>query len=197
MKKKTIDKEEIASFTPSSRKQWRAWLQKNHAKKEAVWLICHKKESDKPSIPWSDLVDEALCFGWIDSKRKPIDKETFMQFFSKRKPKGTWSKINKDKIQLLIEQGLMTEAGLAAIEAAKKNGSWTILDQVETLDVPKDLVKAFKAYPGSKAFFMSLSKSVRKMMLHWIAFAKREETRAKRIHEIVSLAAQQKKPKQF
>ncbi len=192
-----IEKKEIESFTPSSRKQWRAWLQKNHAKKEAVWLICHKKESAKTSIAWTDLVEEALCFGWIDSKRKTIDKETFMQFFSKRKPKGTWSKINKDKIQPLIDQGLMTEAGLAVIEAAKKNGSWIILDQVETLEVPKDLVKAFKAYPGSKAFFMSLSKSVRKMMLHWITFAKREETRAKRIHEIVSLAAQHKKPKQF
>ncbi|MDF2454741.1 MAG: hypothetical protein K0R51_734 [Cytophagaceae bacterium] len=197
MKKNTIKKEEIESFAPSSRKQWRTWLQKNHAKKEAVWLICHKKESEKPSIPWTDLVDEALCFGWIDSKRKTIDKETFIQFFSKRKPKGTWSKINKDKIQPLIDQGLMTEAGLSAIEAAKKNGSWIILDQVETLEIPKDLMNAFKAYPGSKAFFMSLSKSVRKAMLQWIAFAKREETRKKRIQEIASLAAQQKKPKQF
>ena len=150
-----------------------------------------------PSIPWSDLVDEALCFGWIDSIRKTIDATQFKQFFSKRKAKGTWSKINKEKIERLIEEGLMTKAGLAVIEAAKQNGSWTTLDQVETLEIPKDLAKAFRKHAGSKAYFLSLSKSVRKMMLHWIAFAKREETRDKRINEIATLAAKKMKPKQF
>ena len=191
------EKEEIASFTPSGRKQWRNWLQKNHVKKESVWLICYKKVSDKPSIPWSDLVDEALCFGWIDSKRQTIDPEKFRQLFTKRKANGTWSKINKDKIDRLMAEGLMTKAGLAVMEAAKKNGSWTMLDQVETLEIPKDLLKAFKAHPGSKTFFLSLSNSVRKAMLQWLAFAKREETREKRIHEIAKLAAEQQKPKQF
>lgn len=188
---------DIESFYPSSRKHWRAWLQKNHAKKQSVWLICYKKESKKPSLSWSDLVDEALCFGWIDSIRKTIDEDSFKQFFSKRKTTGTWSKINKEKIEQLIEDGRMTEAGLACIEAAKQNGSWTILDQVETLEIPKDLAKAFKNQPGSKAHFLSWSKSVRKAMLQWIALAKREETRSKRINEIAEQAAKKLKPKQF
>src|SRR5687768_8946652 len=95
---------EIESFSPTSRAQWRKWLQKNHDKKDAVWLICYKKDSDKPAIPWSDFVDEGLCFGWIDSIRKSIDDEKFMQRFSKRKPNSTWSKINKEKVKRLTKE---------------------------------------------------------------------------------------------
>lgn len=185
------------SFCPSSRKQWRAWLLKNHVKKQFVWLICYKKKSNKPTLPWSELVDEALCFGWIDSVRKTVDKDQFKQFFSKRKNNGTWSKINKEKIKQLIDAGLMNKAGHECIEAAKQNGSWTLLDQVETLKIPKELAKEFKSNPGSKDYFLSLSKSVRKAMLQWIALAKREETKQKRISEIATLAAKKLKPKQF
>ncbi|MCD6066899.1 MAG: hypothetical protein K0S33_1725 [Bacteroidetes bacterium] len=150
-----------------------------------------------PSISWSEAVDEALCFGWIDSTRKSLDDEKFMQFFSKRKAVSTWSKVNKEKVRQLIEQGLMTEAGLASIETAKQNGSWNILDGVEELTIPKDLEKEFKIHKGSKPFFLSLSKSVRKMILQWIVLAKRPETRQKRISEVAELAAQNLKPKQF
>jgi len=150
-----------------------------------------------PCLPWSDAVDEALCFGWIDSIRKSIDKDSFKQFFSPRKPNGTWSKVNKDKIVRLIEDGMMTKAGLECIETAKKNGSWSILDTVEELDIPKDLEKEFKLHKGAKDHFLSLSKSVRKAMLQWLVLAKRPETRQKRIHEIAELAGQKKKPKQF
>lgn len=104
-------------------------MQENHISKQAVWLVFYNKKSDKKSITWSDAVDEALCFGWIDNKKISIDKETSYQFFCKRKPKSTWSKINKEKIELLIEQGIMTELGLAIIETAKQHGSWTILDK--------------------------------------------------------------------
>jgi uncharacterized protein YdeI (YjbR/CyaY-like superfamily) len=186
---------EADTFCPSSKKQWRAWLQKNHVTKQSVWLVCYKIKSGKPSITWSDAVDEALCFGWIDSIRKSIDHETFVQFFSKRKPTSTWSKINKAKIKRLIDEELMTPAGLACIETAKKNGSWTILDEVEKLTIPQDLEKAFKANKDSKKFFLSLSKSIQKMILHWITFAKREETRQKRINEVATLAAKNLKPK--
>lgn len=179
-----MEKTETEQFYPKTPKEWRSWLQKNHAKKDAVWVIFYKKSSGKPTLTWSEAVDEALCFGWIDSTKKTLDGERSIQFFTKRKAKSTWSKINKAKVQRLEEEGLMKPAGLACIERAKENGSWTILDTVEELSIPEDLEKAFKSRPGSKAFFLSLSKSVRKMMLHRIVMAKREETREKRITEI-------------
>ncbi|HOZ86193.1 MAG TPA: YdeI/OmpD-associated family protein [Bacteroidia bacterium] len=185
------------TFYPKNRQEWRKWLQKNHAVKDSVWLVYYKKNTGMPTITWSDAVDEALCFGWIDSKARPVDDETFIHFFCKRKAKGTWSKINKEKIERLSKEKLMTPAGLAVIAAAKNNGSWTILDEVEELIIPKDLAKAFRSRPGSKAFFLSLSKSVKKMMLSWLVLAKREETRQKRIDEIAEHAAQHLKPKQF
>jgi uncharacterized protein YdeI (YjbR/CyaY-like superfamily) len=192
-----MQKEDIETFYPASRNAWRQWLKKNHKSKQSIWLIIYKKESGKPTISWSEAVDEALCFGWVDSKRKPLDKEKFMQFVCKRKPKGTWSKINKVKVQQLIDDGLMTKAGFDSIETAKQNGSWTILDDVEELKIPKDLAKEFRANPGSKDFFSSLSKSVKKMILQWLVLAKRPETRQKRITEVAELAAQKLKPKQF
>jgi uncharacterized protein YdeI (YjbR/CyaY-like superfamily) len=188
---------DVETFYPTTQRAWRAWLKAHHDKKESVWLVMYKKECNKPTIDWSGAVDEALCFGWVDSIRKSIDQERFMNFFTRRKPKGTWSKINKDKVKQLIDEGRMTPAGLKAIETAKQNGSWTMLDKVEKLTIPKDLTAAFKAHAGSAAYFKGLSKSVRKAMLQWIMFAKRPETREKRIIEIATLAAQQKKPKQF
>lgn len=149
------------------------------------------------TISWSEAVDEALCFGWIDSVRKTLDEEKFVQFFCKRKPKSGWSKINKEKIQRLIENGQMAQAGYQSIETAKQNGSWTILDDVEELKMPDDLAAAFKSRSGSKEYFLSLSKSVRKSILQWLLFAKRPETRQKRIAEIAELAGQKLKPKQF
>jgi uncharacterized protein YdeI (YjbR/CyaY-like superfamily) len=192
-----MEKKEPETFCPASRKEWRKWLKENHQTKQSISLILYKKESGKPTLDWSEAVEEALCFGWIDSTRRPLDKERFLQFFSKRKPKGTWSKVNKEKVKQLIADGLMTKAGLESIETAKQNGAWTILDTVEELTIPKDLEKEFKAHPGSKKYFMSLSKSVKKMMLHWLVMAKRPETRQKRITEIAEQAGKGMKPKQF
>jgi uncharacterized protein YdeI (YjbR/CyaY-like superfamily) len=179
----------IESYTPGSRKQWRTWLQKNHDKKQSVWLILYRKEANIPTLDWSEAVDEALCFGWIDSIRKSIDKEKFMQRFSMRKPNSTWSKINKQKIKRLIKEGLMTEAGMQVIKAAKKNGSWSILDEVEEHIIPKDLDDAFRKKAGSKNHFLSLSKSKRRVMLLSLALTKRPETRAARIARIAEHCA--------
>lgn len=190
-----MNEEEI--FYPSNITEWRQWLEENHDSKVAVWVVFYKKSSEKPTVRWSDTVDEALCFGWIDSKKVSIDHEKSHQFFSKRKAKSTWSKINKEKVLRLIDSGLMTQAGYESIEIAKQNGSWTILDSVEELIIPDDLERAFAANPGSREFFLSLSKSVRKMMLYWLVSAKRPETRQKRIEELVDNAAQHRKPKQF
>lgn len=188
---------ETEVFYPTNLTAWRKWLAKNHLSKQSVWLVFYSKSSRKKSITWSEAVDIALCFGWIDSKKIKIDHETSHQFFSKRKSHSTWSKINKEKVQQLIESGQMTPAGYESIETAKQNGSWTILDEVEELVIPKDLDKAFKKYKGSKDYFLSLSKSVRKIMLSWIVLAKRTETRQKRIDEIAKSAGQKQKPKQL
>jgi uncharacterized protein YdeI (YjbR/CyaY-like superfamily) len=192
-----MQKKEIETFCPTSRIDWRQWLQENHRSKQSIWLVCFTKKSNKPTLSWSEAVDEALCFGWIDSTRKTIDSESFIQFFSRRKPNGTWSKVNKEKIKQLIDAKLMTEAGFESIERAKQNGSWTILDEVEELLIPKDLEKEFNRYLGSKDFFLSLSKSVRKAILQWLVLAKQSETRQKRMNEIAERASQRLKPKQF
>ncbi len=192
-----MQKKEVETFCPASREEWRQWLKENHSSSQSVWLVQYKQKSAMPSIPWSDSVDEALCFGWIDSTRKTIDEERFIQFFTKRKPNSNWSKINKAKVERLIAGGLMAEAGLKSIELAKKNGSWSILDDVEELMIPKDLEEALLSKPGSGEYFNNLSKSVKKMMLQWVVLAKRPETREKRITEIAELAAQKLKPKQF
>jgi uncharacterized protein YdeI (YjbR/CyaY-like superfamily) len=191
------EKKEIETFCPASQKDWREWLLENHNSKQSIWLVYHKIKSNVPSISWSQAVDEALCFGWIDSMARPIDDRTFMQFFCKRKPNSVWSKINKKKVDRLISEGLMTQAGFDSIEKAKHNGSWVILDDVEELKIPRDLIAAFKTQRGSKPFFLSLSKSVQKSMLQWLVLAKKPETRQKRINEIAILAGQKLKPKQF
>ena len=192
-----MQEKEVEVFYPANLTAWRIWLEKNHLEKKCVWVVFSNKASPQPSLSWRDAVMVALCFGWIDSKKVSVGKDKSHQFFSKRKARSTWSKINKDKIEKLIEAGLMTEAGFESIDVAKQNGSWTILDNVEQLIIPKDLAKAFKANKGSKEYFLSLSKSVRKMMLQWIELAKRPETRKKRVDEIAELAAKKLKPKQF
>jgi uncharacterized protein YdeI (YjbR/CyaY-like superfamily) len=188
---------ETETFCPSNQQDWRLWLQKNHRIKQSVWLLYYKKNSNKPSINWSQAVDEALCFGWIDSTAKALDQEKYIQFFCRRKPKSNWSKINKAKVEHLIAAKLMTPAGYESIEVAKQNGSWTILDDVEELKIPEDLEAAFKAKPDSKEYFMSLSKSVRKSVLQWVILAKKQETRQKRIALIITNAAVKQKPEQF
>ncbi len=188
---------EIEVFDPKDQAHWRNWLEENHLTRNSVWLVFYSKASGKNTLTWSEAVDQALCFGWIDSKKIKIDEETSHQFFSRRKAKSTWSKINKDKIERLTEMHLMAPAGLEIIEIAKQNGSWTMLDEVEELLVPEDLEKALKSYPDAEEYFLNLSKSTRKFMLTWILFAKRPETRQKRIEEIAEHASRRQKPKMF
>jgi uncharacterized protein YdeI (YjbR/CyaY-like superfamily) len=190
-----MTKKEPAQFCPANKHEWRNWLKINHQNEDAVWLIMYKKASPKHNLNWSAAVDEALCFGWIDSTKRPIDEEKFMQFFSKRKNTSTWSKINKEKVARLGEKGLMADAGKRMIAIAKENGNWTILDSVEALVVPADLEAKLAAFDGAKEFFESLSKSAKKGLLHWVVMAKRAETRQKRNEEIASNASQKMKPK--
>lgn len=187
--------QEVEHFYPKTKQHWRKWLEKNHIRKDAVWLIHYKQNAGKPTIRWSDAVDEALCFGWIDSKGVTIDEFSFKQYYCKRKPNSTWSKVNKEKLKQLIAENKMTDTGLACVEIAKQNGSWTILDEVEEFKIPKDLSKAFRNNKGSKKYFLSLSKSKQKMLLQWIVLAKQLQTRQKRIDEITLCASEGKMPK--
>jgi len=185
-----VKMQESEIFDPSGIDDWREWLAENHLTKQSVWLVCYNKQSGKKSITWSESVDVALCFGWIDSKKIKIDQERSHQFFSKRKAKGTWSQINKLKIEQLIEQGLVMEAGYKSIEVAKLNGSWEILDSVEQLLLPQDLSDEFKRDPIVKMYYDNLSKSAKKMILQKLVLAKRPETRQKYINELVDIATQ-------
>ena len=192
-----MQKKEIETFYPTNRQEWREWLLENHNKKQSIWLVHYNKKSNMPSVSWSDAVDEALCFGWIDSTRKSLEIDKFIQFFTKRKPTSVWSKINKEKIERLKQEGLLMPAGYESIMIAQQNGTWNILDDVEKLEISEDLEKEFNTREGSKEYFLSLSKSVRKSMLQWIKLAKRPETRQKRIVELVEHASLEIKPKQF
>lgn len=185
---------ELETFCPASRQDWRRWLEDNHRSKASIWLLYFKKKSNTPSISYSDAVDEALCFGWIDSTKKTLDEHSYIQFFCPRKPRSGWSKVNKAKVLQLTEDGLMTAAGFESIERAKANGSWTTLDAIEELHTPPDLEAALESMPGAMDIFLGLSKSDRKLILHRLASAKRPETRLKRLEEILGLLAQKQKP---
>ena len=174
---------------------WRDWLAANHDTADAVWLIMYKKGSGRPSVAWEDAVDEALCFGWIDSKVQKVDAVSYRQYWTRRKPNSVWSKINKDKIQRLTAEGRMTPAGLATVAVAKENGSWTIIDGPEAGIVPDDLAAALAAAgPVAEATFGAFSPSVKRGALYWLVSAKRPETRARRIADIAGRAAEGKKP---
>ena len=185
------------TFYPETPEQWRNWLVENHTRDNGIWLVQYNKKSGKPSVSWSEAVDEALCFGWIDSLKKILDDESSIQYFGKRKPKSTWSKINKQKIEKLTAENRMFQSGLNCIIIAKENGSWEILDSIEELIIPEDLLLELSSRPNATEFFQNLSKSIKKMMLYWIISAKRPETRQKRIFEIAESAERKVKPKQF
>jgi uncharacterized protein YdeI (YjbR/CyaY-like superfamily) len=181
-------KDGIKTFYAKSQKEWRQWLEKNHESEKSIWLIIYKKESKTKSVYYPEAVDEALCFGWIDSKPNKRDAESFYQYFSKRNPKSNWSKVNKEKVKRLLAEGLITKSGLLAIEIAKQNGTWNALDEVEEIIIPDDLQKAFSKKKSALTNFEKFPRSSKRGILEWILNAKRPETRQKRIQETVDLA---------
>ena len=178
------------SIHPKSRAEWRKWLEENHTRTEGVWLISYKKATGKSRFDYGESVEEALCFGWIDSKPGKLDEERSMLWFAPRKAGTGWSKLNKERVEKLIESGLMAPAGLDKVEAAKKDGSWNALDAVEALEIPPDLAKAFSNNKTAKEYFDAFPRSVKRTILEWIMNVKKPETRAKRIEETVSKAEQ-------
>jgi uncharacterized protein YdeI (YjbR/CyaY-like superfamily) len=170
------------------RAAWRAWLEANHASATGVWLMSWRK-GHGPRIEYEDAVEEALCFGWIDSQGGVVDERRARQYYAPRNPRSGWAASNKARIERLIADGRMTPAGLAAIERAKANGSWTMLDEVEQGIVPDDLAAALATHEPAPAHFAAFPKSTRRAMLEWVRQAKRPDTRAKRVLEIAERAA--------
>ena len=172
----------------SNRGSWRQWLAERHQQREAIWLVFHKEASDATSPSYEEAVEEALCFGWIDSTANRLDERRSLQLFAPRKPRGTWSATNKNRVSRLEREGLLAPAGIAAIEVAKENGSWSALDAVERLEEPPDLAAALDAVDAAREYWNSFSPSSRKAILAWVVSAKRSETRAKRIEQAVRMA---------
>ncbi len=176
------------------RKDWRAWLEENHAKEKEVWLIYFKKHTGKPRIPYDDAVEEALCFGWIDSIVRKIDDERYCQKFTPRKENSNWSMLNKQRVEKLRKNGRMTKAGLEKIKAAKVNGSWDKrLASEQFFDMPTELADGLDKNPIAKDYFDSLSPSFRKQYIGWIASAKKKETKQRRVSETISLMKKKQK----
>jgi uncharacterized protein YdeI (YjbR/CyaY-like superfamily) len=165
------------------------WLKKNHKQTESVWLVSFKKNVPEYYIEYSEIVDVLPCYGWIDSRPRKLDENRKMILISPRRPKSVWSKINRDKVKKLIASKRMTAAGFKSIEVAKKNGSWEVLESVDNETIPKDLISAFKKFPKSKPFFENFPPSSKRAILEWIAQAKTETTRQKRLLETAKLAA--------
>ncbi|HET9681430.1 MAG TPA: YdeI/OmpD-associated family protein [Candidatus Limnocylindrales bacterium] len=165
---------------------WRAWLEAHHATARGVWLVTWRPRSGRAGLTYEAAIQEALCFGWVDSTGGVLDEERGQLYFAPRKPWSVWAASNKARVERLIAEGRMAPAGLAAIERAKANGSWTVLDSVERLEIPDDLAAALAGLPGGAAAFASLSPSARKQHLAAIALARRPETRADRVRRVVA-----------
>ena len=181
--------DDLQRVTAVDRSAWRTWLAANHESSPGAWLVYFKKGSGKPSVTYEEAVEEALCFGWIDSKIKAIDDERYMQVYTPRSRGSVWSRRNKERAERMIVEGLMTESGLAKIEAAMDDGSWALLDAVDDLIVPHDLRQALDAQPEARDNFAAFPDSVKKQALWLVYSAKRAATRKRRIAEIVAAAA--------
>jgi uncharacterized protein YdeI (YjbR/CyaY-like superfamily) len=171
-----------------NRAVWRAWLVKNHAAEKELWLVFYKKNSNKPTVTYDEAVEEALCFGWIDSIIKAIDEEQYATRFSPRKSGSVWSETNKRRVVKMIKQGRMTPIGLAKIQEAKKNGEWDKASQRDdTSVVPDDLKHALQANKQAQRNFETVSRSQKRLFIYWITSAKRDETRQRRIRKTMQM----------
>lgn len=174
----------------TSRKEWRNWLTAHFQQTQSIWLVTYKKHTGDHYLPYDAIVEEALCFGWIDSLPRRLDEDRTMLLLSPRKPKSVWSKLNKTRVEMLVAKKLMMPPGKEKIEQAKLDGSWTFLDDVEALIIPNDLASALTVNAKAKEYFENFSASSKKGILQWIKMAKRDQTRRQRIEKTVTLAAQ-------
>ncbi|WP_454049765.1 YdeI/OmpD-associated family protein [Cellulomonas sp. Marseille-Q8402] len=177
-------------FHAESVPEWRAWLAAHHATSTGIWLVRWKPGSGRPTFGYEEMMLEALAVGWIDGQAWAPDPGTTMQWFTPRRPRSGWSGPNKERVARLEAAGLMQPAGAAAVAAARADGSWTLLDDVEALVVPEDLAAALDALPGARAHWDSSSRSARTAVLRRLVDARRDATRAARVAEAARQAAE-------
>lgn len=187
IKTENFDKIEVKSS-----KEIRNWLLKNHDNPASVWLVTYKKSESDNYISSSDVLDELLCFGWIDGIRRKLDDRRTMQLISQRKAEH-WAKTYKERVQKLIDEGKMHQSGFNSIERAKNSGLWNFMDDVDALAVPADLAMALNKIKGAADFFKKINPSSKRFVLRWLKLAKTEKTRDKRIHQLVDLSAKGEK----
>lgn len=180
--------DDVQHFYAKDRKSWRNWLEKNHEKENAVWLVFDKGKDR--AMSWEDIVQEALCFGWIDSRPGKVSDTQSKIYVSKRKPKSVWSKINKQHVEALIQSGLMQPAGLKAVAVAKNNGAWNALDLSDNLVYPTELNDLFNSNPDARTNFEAFPEGTKRNTLQWIYDAKTTATKMKRINQVVEAAAE-------
>jgi len=193
-KRPLSDKPEVVFETA---KALRDWLAENHALSDGIWAVTYKKAAGDRHLPSAAIVDACLCFGWVDSLPRAKDAERTMLYISPRKPGSNWSRVNKDKVARLTADGMMSASGMAVIDAAKADGSWTALDDVENLILPPDLQAAFDAAPGAEENWQAFPRSVKRGALEIVLNAKRAETRAAKIAQIVNDSAKDTRPFQW
>lgn len=187
-----IKTENFEQVEVTSKGQLRDWLRAHHAQRESIWLVTYKKHMGQRYVAVSDILDELLCFGWVDGIRRQLDEARTMQMISPRQTQH-WAKTYKDRAAKLIAMGQMQPAGLAAIAASKRNGLWNFMDDVDALIKPDDLIAALETHSPAQENFDAFSPSSRRNILRWIKLAKTPKTRAKRIQETAELAAQNQK----
>jgi len=174
-------------ITPKSRSAWRDWLDRNHYVCREVWLVFYKRHTGKAALSYDDAVEEALCFGWIDSVRRKIDEARYMQRFSPRTTASCWSAANRERAQRMQKAGLMTAAGEKAVRLAKQSGKWETIAQTADLSVPHELTEYLHREAKAAQFFESLAPSYKRQVIAWITSAKRPVTRQRRLAEVMSL----------
>jgi uncharacterized protein YdeI (YjbR/CyaY-like superfamily) len=189
-----IKTENFQKVEVSSKEELRVWLEKNHAQKESVWLVTYKINTPDKYVSTNQILDELVCFGWIDGIRRKLDDSRTIQLISPRRVEH-WAKTYKDRAAKLIKDGKMQTAGLHAIETSKQNGLWDFMDDVDKLIIPKDLKDALEKYDNAAAFFEGINDSSKRFVLRWIKLAKAEKTRASRIEQIAKLSAKGEKLK--
>ncbi|MCH7414528.1 YdeI/OmpD-associated family protein [Belliella sp. R4-6] len=189
-----IQTDSFEKIEVSSSEELRHWLHSKHSQKESVWLVTYKKSVPEKYLSTSAVLDELLCFGWIDGIRRKLDDERTMQLISPRRIEH-WAKSYKDRAAKLIQEGKMQESGFQSIEVSKKNGMWDFMEDVDNLIIPKDLQDALAKYSDAAAFFYAINDSSKRFVLRWIKLAKSEKTRASRIEEIAQLSAKGQKLK--
>ena len=171
------------------RAAWRRWLERNHGAAKGVWVVSWRTQTGKPRVEYDALVEEALCFGWIDGHQKPVDDELIMQLLTPRRPGSAWASSNKKRVASLEQAGAMTEAGRRVVEAAKADGSWSRYDSADALEIPTDLTAALARNAAAARNFDAFTDAAKRAILRWLIDAKRPETRAKRVGETARLAA--------